>query len=226
LERVGDACFALWNAARWEGDWVAREFELLRLAARAAQRPGQLLLIHSLERAFQGIQARVRPLLDAQAVSEWAYRAMQALAEAEPSALKRELLPLLRACDERVLERLAPVRQADDMPQASHGAAAELPWVETEPTREALSDAAVPNLSACRTGSCTVAPEEASPPEAVPTDSRPRPECGLLAGPAEERPETARLEGREGFARPPHPGREGTSPGVAMDLAWSEDGPG
>jgi DNA-binding FadR family transcriptional regulator len=179
LDKLEQACFALWNAARWEEDWVAREFELLRLAARAARRPGHLLLIHSLERAFRGIQARVLPHLDAEAVGQWALRAMHGLAEADPAALKRELPPLLRACDERVLERLAPVREVDDTPRTPGGAAAEVPHLETAPAQEALSGAVFPNRSACRTGSGAAAPEEASLPGPAPADSCSQPGPGL-----------------------------------------------
>ena len=186
LQGLTDACFALMDAARWEEDWVAREFELLRLAARVARRPGHLLLIQSLERAWWGIRVRVRPHLDAQAVSQWAYRALQALDEAEPAALRRELEPLLRACDERVLERLAPAHEVDDRPGVSQTAAAERSHVETESAREALPGADCANLSACRTGSCAVAPEEVSRPGTAPTSACPEPEPGLFeaCGPA------------------------------------------
>ena len=223
LERVRDACFALWNAARWEEeDWVAREFELLRLAARAAQRPGQLLLIHSLERAFRGIQARVRPHLDAPSVTEWAYRAMLALAEAEPLALKRELLPLLRACDERVLERLAPAREADDLPRASCDAAAETPHVETEPVKEALRQ---PECRQPETrGPHPGAREERSPSSSL--EGAPPPDSPGSC-PGEQSPYTATLTAagspswrsggwaKQGLPCPTFPGGGGRLPAVA-----------
>jgi DNA-binding FadR family transcriptional regulator len=169
LDRLGLACFALGDAAHWEEPWVAQEFELLRMAARAARRPGHLLLIQSLERAWRGIQEKVLPHLDGQAVRQWAHCAMRGLDEADAVALKRELPLLLRACDERLLERLAPIREADDT--SPSGAAAEHPVVETEPAGEALSDADVPNLSACPTGSDAMAPEVASQPVSAPTDT-------------------------------------------------------
>jgi hypothetical protein len=53
LERVRNACFLLGDAACWElkrPRWVALEFELLRQAALAVQRPGHLLLVQTLER--------------------------------------------------------------------------------------------------------------------------------------------------------------------------------
>ncbi len=81
LDLLEDLCFALWDAARWEpGSRCAQlEFELLRLAAQAADRPGHLLLIQSMQRAWLGIADRVLPLLGGEALRQWACRAMDAL---------------------------------------------------------------------------------------------------------------------------------------------------
>ncbi len=115
LEELGNGCFALWDAARWEpgARCAQREFELLRLAARVADRPGHLLLIQSMQRAFLGIAARVLPLMDGEALRQWACCAMDALRERDAEALKHKLPPLLRACDARVLGRLAPAAEED-----------------------------------------------------------------------------------------------------------------
>ncbi|HSP81750.1 MAG TPA: GntR family transcriptional regulator [Myxococcaceae bacterium] len=121
LDRLLDTCFTLRDAARWAEDgrrWVALEFELLRQAAAAASRPDAYLLVQSLERAWLGIARRVLPLLDAEATQEWALRAFHALGARDAQALKRELPPLLRAGDERVLDRLAHTPEANGTPEA------------------------------------------------------------------------------------------------------------
>ncbi|HSP81602.1 MAG TPA: GntR family transcriptional regulator [Myxococcaceae bacterium] len=147
LDRLLEACFALREEARWQEDgrrWVALEFELLRLAAAAASRPDAYLLVQSLERAWLGIARRVVPLLDAEATGQWALRAFQALGARDAQALKRELLPLLKVGDERVLGRLAPTPQA---PRAE----AESPPVDTSPPEsEGGPGESVPNRSGCR----------------------------------------------------------------------------
>jgi DNA-binding FadR family transcriptional regulator len=207
LDRLQTACFALGDAAHWEEPWVAQEFELLRMAARAAQRPGHLLLIQSLERAWRGIQEKVRPHLDGQAVRQWAHCAFHGLDEADGVSLKRELPLLLQACDERVLERLAPIREADD--KLPSGIAGAPPHMETQSSREALSDAAVPNLSDKQTGSCGVAPEAASQPTPAPTNSCHPPECSLpeASGPQPgARQECALTSSTEDSHPPAHPG--------------------
>ncbi len=122
LDRLGQACFALEDAARWVQDrsrWVALEFELLRLAAAAASRPGHLLLIQSLERAFRAMAERVLPCMDSQSISQWARCAMDALAERQVQALRTHLSELLLARDERVLAALAPTHPAAVTPEAS-----------------------------------------------------------------------------------------------------------
>jgi hypothetical protein len=59
--------------------WLALEFELLRQAALAAQRPGHLLLIQTLERACHGMAGRVEPYLDSLTLYQWTQCAMDAL---------------------------------------------------------------------------------------------------------------------------------------------------
>jgi DNA-binding FadR family transcriptional regulator len=196
LEVLTDVCFELWDAARWQpGERrVQLEFELLKLAARATDRPGHLLLIQSLQRAFQGIAARVLPLVDCEALRQWACCAMDTLRERDSEALKRKLPPLLRACDERVLGRLTPAAERDEALEAQHTEEDALP-VEADSERLArraalglnpsepggesaggdLPGAAFTNLSDCRTTSC------ASPPEG---DPQPEPPSTDLCGPA------------------------------------------
>ena len=109
LEPLLDACFSLREAARWdEGSrcWVQQEFALLRVAAGAANRPGHFLLVQSLERAFKGMAEVVQPLLMSQAVRHWAEQTMDWLVGRDVEALRRELPPLLLACDEHVLGSL------------------------------------------------------------------------------------------------------------------------
>ncbi|MGZ3458573.1 MAG: FadR/GntR family transcriptional regulator [Archangium sp.] len=116
LHRLGDACFALREAARWdEGSrrWVEQEFELLRMAARAVDRPGHFLLVQSLERAFHGMAEVVAPLLAAEKVCHWAQEAMYWLGMREVEALRRDLPSLLLACDEHVLGCLGPASEED-----------------------------------------------------------------------------------------------------------------
>jgi DNA-binding FadR family transcriptional regulator len=113
LDQLGSDCFALWDAARWEpGARCAQlEFELLRLAARVVDRPGHLLLIQSMQRALLGMADRVLPHMGGEAMRQWACCAMDALRERDAEALKRKLPALLKACDERVLGRLAPAAE-------------------------------------------------------------------------------------------------------------------
>jgi GntR family transcriptional regulator, transcriptional repressor for pyruvate dehydrogenase complex len=121
LDRLEDACFSLRDAARWaedRGRWVAWEFELLRLAVCVADRPGHLLLIHSLERSFWGMAGRVLSHLDSASICRWAECALYALGDKDAQALRRDLLPLLKACDERLLGSLGPVGKRVDTPAA------------------------------------------------------------------------------------------------------------
>jgi DNA-binding GntR family transcriptional regulator len=110
LERLSNACFALRDSARWDDGsrcWVEREFELLRMAAGAAARPGDFLLVQSLERAFWGMAGVVRPLLTSEAVCHWSEQTLSWLYDRDVEALRRDLPPLLLACDEHLLRRLA-----------------------------------------------------------------------------------------------------------------------
>jgi GntR family transcriptional regulator, transcriptional repressor for pyruvate dehydrogenase complex len=110
LERT---CFALWDAGKWEsGEHCAQlEFELLRRAARGADRPGQLLLVQSLQWALWGSASRLLSHMDGEAVRPWASCAMYALASRDVKSIREELPALLKACDERVLERFGPAPQ-------------------------------------------------------------------------------------------------------------------
>jgi hypothetical protein len=115
LERVSSACFLLGDAACWElkrPRWLDMEFELLRQAALAAQRPGHLLLIQSLERACRGIARRVEPYLDSAALYRWTQCALDALWSKDVQALRSRLPALLQASDERVLHALTPTCEA------------------------------------------------------------------------------------------------------------------
>jgi GntR family transcriptional repressor for pyruvate dehydrogenase complex len=114
-DQLGDACFALLEAARWEAErkrWAEREFELLRLAACVADRLGHVLLIQSLERAFWSMAGRVLPHLDSEAIYQWAKCALHALREQDTQTLRRDLRALLQAADERLLSSLAPAHTA------------------------------------------------------------------------------------------------------------------
>jgi GntR family transcriptional repressor for pyruvate dehydrogenase complex len=111
LERLTSACFALEDSACWERQrhrWAALEFELLRQAARVADRPGHSLLLQSLERAFRGIHGRVEPYLDSSALHQWARFAREALQQRDARAVRTRLPALLEACDERVLAARPP----------------------------------------------------------------------------------------------------------------------
>ncbi|WP_375744063.1 GntR family transcriptional regulator [Corallococcus interemptor] len=121
LDRLGSACFRLQDAARWEsGATCAQaEFELLREAARVAERPGHVLLVQSLQRAFMGGAAKLLPLLGGAALREWASRAMAILHERDVRALQHELPVLMKACDELVLNAFSPAPQETVYPEAS-----------------------------------------------------------------------------------------------------------
>jgi GntR family transcriptional repressor for pyruvate dehydrogenase complex len=111
LERLTSACFALEDSACWERQrhrWAALEFELLRQAARVADRPGPSLLLQSLERAFRGIHGRVEPYLDSSALHQWARFAREALQQRDARAVRTRLPALLEVCDERVLAARPP----------------------------------------------------------------------------------------------------------------------
>ncbi|MBZ4330978.1 MULTISPECIES: FadR/GntR family transcriptional regulator [unclassified Corallococcus] len=122
LNRLADLCFKLQDVARWEsGAWCAQvEFELLRLAARVAERPGYVLLVQSLQRAFLGVADRLQPLMGGGALREWALCAMHALTERDTRALQHELPTRMKACDEHLLQAFAPVPQHHASPEDPH----------------------------------------------------------------------------------------------------------
>ncbi|WP_253900307.1 FadR/GntR family transcriptional regulator, partial [Corallococcus carmarthensis] len=120
LRLLEDACFRLWDAARWHpGVRCAQsEFELLRLAARVADRPGHLLLIQSLQWALRGNASRLLSLMGGESLRQWTTCAMGALDNRDARTLQHELPALLKACDERVLDDFAPVPQEQESPAA------------------------------------------------------------------------------------------------------------
>jgi GntR family transcriptional regulator, transcriptional repressor for pyruvate dehydrogenase complex len=122
LSQLGDVCFRLREAGRWgAGENCARfEFELLRLAARVADRPGYLLLIQSLQRALWGSAARLLPLMGGDPVCQWSQCATYALWERDAEAIRHTLSPLLKACDEQVLERFAQAPREQAVPEDCH----------------------------------------------------------------------------------------------------------
>jgi DNA-binding FadR family transcriptional regulator len=123
LNQLEDACFVLAKTAPWEEQrrWVDREFELLRLAARAAKRPGHFLLIQSLERSFWGMAGWLLPHLDCELIRQWAWRAYHTLGERDVQALRRELPALLQAGDDRMMGRLVPGRNASNLSSCHTG---------------------------------------------------------------------------------------------------------
>ncbi|WP_224242929.1 FadR/GntR family transcriptional regulator [Hyalangium gracile] len=147
LTALEDGCFALADETRWNEErraWVQREFELLRRAARAADRPGHMLLIQSLERSFWGIAEWVLPHLQPGAIDAWARCAMYALGERDAQSLRHQLPALLRAADEGLLDSLVPIREEPTPPEPSTPASS---------VEEPGSGADCPNLSTCQTGS-------------------------------------------------------------------------
>ncbi|MBZ4376899.1 FadR/GntR family transcriptional regulator [Corallococcus sp. AS-1-6] len=121
LDRLGSTCFGLWNAGRWEpgAPCAHLEFELLREAARVAARPGHVLLVQSLQRAFLGGAGPLLPLLGGEALRAWATCAREALSERNVRALQHELPALMKACDELVLNAFAPAPQVSASPEAA-----------------------------------------------------------------------------------------------------------
>ncbi|MBN8227484.1 GntR family transcriptional regulator [Corallococcus macrosporus] len=140
IGRLESVCYALWDAARWHpGERCAQlEFELLRLAAQVAARPGHLLLIQSLQRAFRGIEARLLPFMGGEVLGQWARCAMHALSERDMQALQHQLPLLLKACDARVLDSFAPrprmhASPETSLPEASMSASAQEGALEVIP---------------------------------------------------------------------------------------------
>ncbi|WP_375761655.1 FadR/GntR family transcriptional regulator [Corallococcus exercitus] len=122
LDQLAGACFRLSDVAKWEpGARCAQlEFELLRLAAQAADRPGHLLLIQSLQRALRGNAARLLSFMGGESVRQWAWCAMHALGERDARALQHQLPALMKTCDEGVLDRFAPAPQEHVSSEAPH----------------------------------------------------------------------------------------------------------
>ncbi len=151
LEQLEQACFALREAAHWDEEgrgWARHEFALLRLAAQVADRPGHLLLIHSLERTFWSMASWVQPLLNSEAVDEWALCAMYALGEKDARGLRRELPPLLKKCEARLLGRRERDGQDADILEAPSTTPVEphtCGKLAPEPAREEPPGAVVPN---------------------------------------------------------------------------------
>jgi DNA-binding FadR family transcriptional regulator len=174
LNRLADACFMLWGTGPWEQHrrWVEQEFDLLRLAALVADRPGHFLLIQSLERSFWGMAGRLMPHLDSEAIRQWSLCAYNVLLDRDVQALRRELPALLQAGDEHLLGSMVPSREADGtVAQASHAKAEPPPGVpsEAEPEKEALPGAVSSDWSGCPTGSCQAPPAGGLPPELAST---------------------------------------------------------
>lgn len=116
IQPLLDACFMLREGAHWDDGskrWVEQEFALLRVAAGAANRPGHFLLVQSLERAFRGMAEVVQPLLTSQAVRHWSELTQDWLFDRNVEALRRDLPPLLLACDEHVLGSLKTASEED-----------------------------------------------------------------------------------------------------------------
>nr|WP_128796887.1 GntR family transcriptional regulator [Corallococcus coralloides] len=152
LDRLRSTCFQLWNAARWEpGATCAQvEFELLRMAARVADRPGYVLLVQSLQRAFLGGAAELLPLLGGEALRKWACCVMEALSERNVRAIQQELPALMKACDELVLNRFVPAVPA---PAPQEQAPPEAPSPHEDP-RDAPVSASLLMNDALETGVC------------------------------------------------------------------------
>ncbi|WP_233610097.1 MULTISPECIES: FadR/GntR family transcriptional regulator [Corallococcus] len=110
LDQLGSICFGLWDAARWgSGASCAQvEFELLRLAARVADRPGHVLLVQSLQRAFMVGAAQLLPLLGGEPLRQWVNCAKDALHDRDTRAIQNDLPVLMKAHDDRVLDAFAP----------------------------------------------------------------------------------------------------------------------
>ncbi|RKH50448.1 FadR/GntR family transcriptional regulator, partial [Corallococcus aberystwythensis] len=123
LQRLGETLYTLQDAARWyhpKERGAQLEFELLRLSAWAAARPGHLLLIQSLQRAFRGIADRLLPFMGGDAMRQWILCALDALYARDVQALQHQLPALMKTYDELVLNAFAPVPQEAAPPEAPH----------------------------------------------------------------------------------------------------------
>ncbi|EAU68023.1 FadR/GntR family transcriptional regulator [Stigmatella aurantiaca] len=200
LDTLAGLCFELAEEARWgdnPGRWAELEFALLRQAARAVERPGQALLLQSLERSYRGMAQRLVPHLNAEATRQWALLALHALAGKDAQPLRQELPALLQASDAHLLAGLPPPqepRESSRPPPCEDTAPSHHP-PEHEDARERLSKANGPNLSACPTGLSQRPPTGGPPPEAPFSDSRTPLVDGL--------PGTDGPQGQEGSRRVP-----------------------
>ncbi|RKH66437.1 hypothetical protein D7W81_15345, partial [Corallococcus aberystwythensis] len=123
LGPLESTCYALQDAARWyhpKERCAQLEFELLRLSAQVASRPGHLLLIQSLQRAFRGIADRLLPFMGGDVMRQWVICALDALYARDVQALQQQLPTLMKAYDELVLDQFAPVPREDASPKAPH----------------------------------------------------------------------------------------------------------
>ncbi|RKH66139.1 GntR family transcriptional regulator [Corallococcus aberystwythensis] len=121
LGPLESTCYALQDAARWyhpKERCAQLEFELLRLSAQVASRPGHVLLIQSLQRAFRGIADRLLPFMGGDAMRQWVICALDALYARDVQALQQQLPALMKTYDELVLDRLAPVPREQAAPEA------------------------------------------------------------------------------------------------------------
>ncbi|WP_224248822.1 FadR/GntR family transcriptional regulator [Hyalangium gracile] len=222
VEQLLNASFALRDEARWQEKrirWVEREFDLLRLAAQAADRPGHMLLLMSLEKAFRGLADVLLPALQPEALQQWAQCVFNALADRDAQALRQQLPALLKAADEPLLDSLAPVRDAHTAP-ASQPPAGEVP----------VSGEKASNWSACHTSSQPIGPtgrlpvHEEGDANACPTSSQNAPSAPTTPGSFCDLEEDSR--GPEPIAVPPDlrsfggvPRRPCSAP--TLPLAWA-----
>nr|WP_232293545.1 GntR family transcriptional regulator [Stigmatella aurantiaca] len=177
LDTLAGLCFELAEEARWgdnPGRWVELEFALLRQAARAVDRPGQALLLQSLERSYREMARRLRPHLNAQATRQWALCALHALAAKDAQPLRRELPALLQASDAHLLAGLPPPQEprGSSRPPLCADTVPSHPTPEHEDATGRSSEAKGPILSACPTGSSQRPPTGGPPPEAPSSDLR------------------------------------------------------
>jgi hypothetical protein len=208
LKRLAGECFSLREEARWQEDrrrWVRKEFELLRLAALIADRPGHVLLIQSLEKAFWGLADRILPHLDAEALGQWALFAFDAVFERNVQALRNELPARLKAIDAALLDHLAPDGESRTPPVPSPA-----PEPSPQAGEEALSGADRPNRYACHTSSEPARPTEGLPAQEVPGSAASEPGCGGLGDP----PTAPALSSGQGSA-----GSSGAAPASSLVLS-------
>jgi len=205
LKQLAGDCFVLGDSAHWDtGDrkWVRQEFDLLRLAALAANRPGHLLLIQSLERSFWSMASWMQPHLASETVRPWTLCAMKALDEKDAHTLRKQLPSLLQAGDERLLLSLAPPCQPTGVcaPAPASGEPPPPPVSAPEAAQAGGPDQVVTNLSDSCTGSCQLPPTGASPPEPVCAGGRREPES---TAPGDESPPDPEWSWGAGLHPPP-----------------------